>query len=210
MESPALEIEGVIRALTQGSPEEQKATLSRYFLPNTSFSHPFCYVPSFFKGSIPFAKNIDSLWVVSAIYQWYRTLSPRIDMKFDSVAFDKSREILYVSLRQTFAIWFIPFYAAPVRLVSVLHLSQGVLSSSDRRDAASEDQNHVLLDNHDGDKPIYYIKSQEDLYPVSDCVKFVLPGFGPYLWLSWQLFSTFLCVMGSALFFPIYILLNRS
>ncbi|KAH7125822.1 hypothetical protein EDB81DRAFT_201275 [Dactylonectria macrodidyma] len=210
MESPALEIEGVIRALTQGSPEEQKATLSRYFLSNSSFSHPFCYVPSFSKGSIPFAKQIDSLWVVSAIYQWYRTLSPRIDLRFESVAFDQSRGILYVSLRQNFVVWFIPFYSAPVRLVSVLHLAQRIPSWPEQKDVTTADQNNGLLDNRGSKKPIYYISCQEDLYPVSDCIRFVLPGFGPYLWLSWQLFSTFLCAMGSILFFPIYILLNRN
>ena len=74
----------MITTLTQGSPEEQEATLKEYFLPNASFTHPYCHVPSFSKGSIPLASGIDSLWVILAIYRWYRTLSPHIDIAVDS------------------------------------------------------------------------------------------------------------------------------
>lgn len=81
----AKEIEGVIKALTQGNPKKQEATLSRYFLQNASFSHPYCHVPSFSKGLIPFSKGLDSRWVLLAIYRWYRILSPHIDIKIDSV-----------------------------------------------------------------------------------------------------------------------------
>lgn len=80
----AKEIAGVITSLTCGTPDEQKATLGSYFLPNASFSHPFCRVPSFSKGAIPLASDIDSLWVILGIYRWYRSLSPHIDIKVDS------------------------------------------------------------------------------------------------------------------------------
>ncbi|KAL6404217.1 hypothetical protein AUP68_13602 [Ilyonectria robusta] len=84
MEYPVKEIPGVIRALAQGSPEQQAITLSDYFLPNASFSHPPCDTPSLARGSVPLAGGIDSLWVVLTIYRWYRTLSPHIDIKVDS------------------------------------------------------------------------------------------------------------------------------
>ncbi|KAH6976868.1 hypothetical protein EDB80DRAFT_757484 [Ilyonectria destructans] len=202
MENPTKEIEGVIKALTHGNPKKQEATLSRHFLQNASFSHPYCHVPSFSKGLIPFFKGLDSRWVLLAIYRWYRILSPHIDIKIDSVAFDQSREILYVTIRQTFAVWFIPFYKAPVRLVSVLQLTQ--------QPATSAPEDSMVSNGSDRDKNLYYITSQEDLYPATDCFQFLLPKLGPLIWFMWQLFSTCLCVMGSLLFLPLYVFLNQG
>ncbi|EEU39774.1 uncharacterized protein NECHADRAFT_60573, partial [Fusarium vanettenii 77-13-4] len=184
------EIAGVIKALTQGSPEVQESALREYFLPNASFSHPYCHVPSISKGTIPLAGGLDSIWLILGIYRWYRTLSPHIDIKVDSAVFDQKSGLLYVSLRQTFAVWFIPLYKAPVRLVSVLQLTQLV---KPRRQ-----------------KPKYFIASQEDLYPVNDCIQFILPGLGPFLWTLWQLYSTWLCVVASLIFLPVYFLLNGT
>lgn len=59
-------------------------------------------------------------------------------------------------------------------------------------------------------KPKYFIASQEDLYPVNDCIQFILPGLGPFLWTLWQLYSTWLCVVASLIFLPIYFLLNGT
>ncbi|KAF4119387.1 hypothetical protein GMORB2_4906 [Geosmithia morbida] len=55
MENPALEIKDVIRILTTGSPPEQEASLKSYFTSDAAFYHPFCRVPSFPVGSVPFA-----------------------------------------------------------------------------------------------------------------------------------------------------------
>jgi hypothetical protein len=68
----------------KGTPNEQEATLNTYFLPDAAFSHPFCRVPSFPKGTIPFASSVDSRWLLLGIYRWYRTLSPKIDLSVDS------------------------------------------------------------------------------------------------------------------------------
>ncbi|KAF4979257.1 hypothetical protein FZEAL_4502 [Fusarium zealandicum] len=215
MEHPVREIAGVIKALTQGSPEEQESALREYFLPNASFSHPYCHVPSISKGQIPLVGGLDSIWLILGIYRWYRTLSPHIDIKVDSAVFDQRSGLLYVSLRQTFAVWFIPLYKAPVRLVSVLQLTQRSpsppeempvkqLLPSDKRDTKPETAKPRRQ------KPKYYIASQEDLYPVSDCIQFLLPGLGPFLWGVWQLYSTWLCVMASLLFLPLYYLLNGT
>jgi hypothetical protein len=78
------EIGGVIKSLTQGSPDVQESTLREYFLPNASFSHPYCRVPSISKGQIPLAGGLESIQLILAIYRWYRTLSPHIDLKVDS------------------------------------------------------------------------------------------------------------------------------
>lgn len=78
------EIAGVIKKLTTGTPDEQKATLNTYFTSDASFVHPFCWVPPFPKGTIPLARDIDSLWAILGIYRWYRILSPHIDIEIDS------------------------------------------------------------------------------------------------------------------------------
>ncbi|KAH6892952.1 hypothetical protein B0T10DRAFT_481148 [Thelonectria olida] len=193
MDNPVKEISGVIKALAQGSPEQQEATLNRYFLPNASFTHPFCHVPSFPRGSISLAPDINSRWAILGIYRWYRTLSPQVDITIDSAAFDQNSRLLYVTIRQTFKVWFIPFYKAPVRLVSVLQLAQR--TPFVRGDVEAKQK--------------YYISSQEDLYQSTECLRFVMPGLGPYLWHLWQLCSTIICVIGSLLFLPVYIFLNQ-
>ncbi|EXM03657.1 hypothetical protein NOF04DRAFT_19812 [Fusarium oxysporum II5] len=203
MEHPVKEIGGVIKSLTQGSPDVQESTLREYFLPNASFSHPYCRVPSISKGQIPLAGGLESIQLILAIYRWYRTLSPHIDLKVDSAAFDQKSGLLYVSIRQTFALWFIPLYKAPVKLVSVLQLTQLSPESS------SEDEG-PMDSKPRRQNPRYYIASQEDLYPVNDCIQFLCPGLGPFLWTIWQLYSTWLCVMGSFLFLPVYFLLNGT
>ncbi|KAF5640532.1 flavin-binding monooxygenase [Fusarium sp. NRRL 52700] len=203
MEHPVKEIGGVIKSLTQGSPDVQESTLREYFLPNASFSHPYCRVPSISKGQIPLAGGLESIQLILAIYRWYRTLSPHIDLKVDSAAFDQKSGLLYVSIRQTFALWFIPLYKAPVKLVSVLQLTQ-LSPESSSEDEGSEDSKPRRQN------PRYYIASQEDLYPVNDCIQFLCPGLGPFLWTIWQLYSTWLCVMGSLLFLPVYFLLNGT
>ncbi|RBA17734.1 hypothetical protein FPRO05_11449 [Fusarium proliferatum] len=203
MEYPVKEIAGVIKSLTQGSPDVQESTLREYFLPNASFSHPYCRVPSISKGQIPLAGGLESIQLILAIYRWYRTLSPHIDLKVDSAAFDQKSGLLYVSIRQTFALWFIPLYKAPVKLVSVLQLTQ-LSPESSSEDEEPEDSKPRRQN------PRYYIASQEDLYPVNDCIQFLCPGLGPFLWTIWQLYSTWLCVMGSLLFLPVYFLLNGT
>ncbi|KAH7162164.1 hypothetical protein B0J13DRAFT_668931 [Dactylonectria estremocensis] len=209
MEHPAKEIPGVIRALAQGSPEQQAATLSHYFLPNASFLHSHSHVPSISKSSRSLGSGIDSLWIVLTIYRWYRILCPQMDIKVDSATFDQQSGRLSVSLRQTFAIWCIPVYKAPVRLVSVLQLTQITSSptlQSQERFGSMNQNSFTVSDSFN--RPKYYIASQEDLYPVTDCMQFLLPGLGSFLWLVWQLYSAWLFLMGSLLFLPLYLLLN--
>jgi len=210
MEHPVKEIAGVITTLTGGTPNEQEATLNAYFLSNASFSHPFCRVPSFSKGTIPLASGVDSLWVILAIYRWYRTLSPHIDITVDSAVFDQRSGLLYVSLRQTFALWFIPLYKAPVKFVSLLQLTQRASWDSSETVTRSTLTEGRPLAGPGQERAKYYIASQEDLYPVNDCLQFLLPGLGPLIWFSWQLFSTGLCVLCSLVFFPLYLVLNTG
>ncbi|KAM0452789.1 hypothetical protein ACHAPV_008308 [Trichoderma viride] len=212
MENPAQEIASVIETLTKGSPQQQEDALNTYFLPNASFTHPFCRVPSFSKGSVPLARDLDSRWLILGIYRWYRTLSPRIDLTVDSAVYDQRNSSLFVSIRQTFSIWFIPFHKSSVKLVSVLQLAQQSSSEPGQLPAktGTDGRSSSALSGPGQERLRYYITSQEDLYQTNDFVAFVLPYFGPLLVFFWQLYSTGLSVIGSLLFLPVYYFLNGS
>ncbi|KAJ5651652.1 hypothetical protein N7507_009078 [Penicillium longicatenatum] len=173
MERPVEEIKVVIQLLTQSSPSLQRKCLERYFTADASFYHPFCYVPSF-EGS---------RWFVLKIFQWYKIMSPRVEMEIHSVAFDEQSLKLYVHMSQIFSIWIVPFHVAPVTLTTVLDLTPE--SSQSRQD-----------------QPLYYIKRQEDLYQTSEFIKFLLPHVGHWLISAWHLFATFFCIIGAYALWP--------
>jgi len=213
MEHPVREIDGVITSLTTGTPEEQEATLNTYFLRTASFTHPFCRVPSFAKGTIPLAHDVDSLWVILSIYRWYRILSPRIAINIESAVLDQRTSTLYVSIKQTFSLWFVPFYKAPVRLTTVLKLAQRTNWDSDEtvaRNNITEGREPAALAGPGQERAKYFVESQEDLYQVNDFLNFLLPGAGPMLWFLWQVYATGLCVLGSLVFLPLYLVMNRG
>ncbi|KAF2161307.1 hypothetical protein M409DRAFT_28344 [Zasmidium cellare ATCC 36951] len=164
MDDPIQDITSVVHRLTQGSPKEQEETINEYFTTNASFTHPFCRTGSF-EGS---------RWLIHAIFRWYKILSPTIELSVNSVAFDETSLLLYVSITQTFSIFFIPFYSAPVSLTTVLQL---VRKSPSRR---------------------YYIQSQSDLYQTDQFVRFFAPwGIGATIVLLWHFWATFACVLGA-------------
>jgi hypothetical protein len=80
-------------------------------------------------------------------------------------------------MSQVFSLWFVPFYAANVSLVTVLVLS------------------------HNADEGKYYIESQQDLYQLNEFIKFILPG-GDIFFRLWQWFATILCILGSLVLAP--------
>lgn len=69
------EISVVIRLLTQSVPSLQQKALERFFTQDAAFSHPFCRVPNF-EGS---------RWYVLKIFQWYKVMSPRIELEIHSI-----------------------------------------------------------------------------------------------------------------------------
>lgn len=75
MDNPVEEITGVVKQLTQGSPDQQTEAINAYFTPNASFTHPFCRTGSF-EGS----RNL-----IHAIFKWYKILSPKIELDVNSV-----------------------------------------------------------------------------------------------------------------------------
>ncbi|KAG6121840.1 hypothetical protein E4U14_000996 [Claviceps sp. LM454 group G7] len=212
MEHPVREISSIITTLTTGSPQQQHDTLTQYFLPNASFTHPFCHIPRFSKGHLaPLAPNTDSRWLLLCIYRWYRTLSPNIDITIDSAVFDQKTNQLFVNIHQTFALFFVPFYKARVSLVTVLHLEQRTSWSPDStvsRVAITESREPAPLAGPGQERAKYYIAGQEDFYQFGDCIQFLVPRVGWYLWRGWQLVSALLCVLGAVMFLPLYYLMN--
>lgn len=200
MDFPESEVPYVIRSLTQSTREDQRRVLEKYFLPNAYFIHPFCRVPSFGDTQIPFTnRTVNSLWFVFFIYQWYRILSPKIELDIDSVAFDKKQNLLYVTIHQTFTLWFVPFslWQSNVKLVTVLNLEHLPVRDDGKPvlDSDLEDSN-VKSTLH---RKQYFIKGQEDNYQVEEFLKFVAPWGASVLWTVWQLCATLVCAVGVAL-----------
>lgn len=130
-----------------------------------------------------------------------------------TTVFDQRTNLLYVTIRQTFSLWFVPLYRAPVKLVSVLHLSQRASwdsSETTSRTSMTEGREPAALSGPGQERARYYIDSQEDLYQMNDCIQFLAPGVGPLVWFLWQLWSTGLCIIGAIVFWPLYLVLNRE
>ncbi|KAK7712073.1 hypothetical protein SLS57_007949 [Botryosphaeria dothidea] len=186
MENPEQDIPQVIHLLTQTPPDVQRQAIEKYFTSNASFTHPFCRTGKF----------NNSRALIHYIYRWYKIMSPRIDAKVNSVAFDKTNLVLYVHISQVFRAWIIPFYAAPVSLVTVLHLDYVPPSRSRNGDGGG------------GDRGKYYINAQNDLYQTNEFVRFVWFGGFLIVWV-WQFIATLFCVLGTVVFSPITPLLER-
>ncbi|KAJ9138850.1 hypothetical protein NKR23_g8239 [Pleurostoma richardsiae] len=204
MEHPVPEIKEVIYRLTTGTRDEQADTLRTYFLPDAAFGHPFCRVPSFPGNTVPLLPWLNSRELILLIYRWYRILSPHIDIKVHSAVFDEVTSTLYVNISQTFRIWFIPFYRADVWLVSALRLV--ALDPADAEPAAVAAKGAAApppLTNGDGDGRLWFVQRQEDLYPVADFARFVMPWGIASLVGVWQLWSTAACVVLAVLFAPL-------
>ncbi|KAH7064659.1 hypothetical protein B0J12DRAFT_734097 [Macrophomina phaseolina] len=185
MENPEKEIPEVIHLLTQTPPDIQRQAIEKYFTRDASFTHPFCRTGKF----------ANSRALILYIYRWYKIMSPRIDMRVNSVAFDKNNLLLYVHISQIFRIWIIPFYAAPVTLVTVLHLDHVPSSRSS-------------TNGHARGSGKYYITAQNDLYQTSEFVRFVWFGGFLVVWI-WQFAATLFCVLGTVALSPVTPLLER-
>jgi hypothetical protein len=116
----------------------------------------------------------------------------------------------------------VPFYNAPVKLVTVLQLTttpapmftprEDSIQSSpsendDSRKKRSMSEAPVLStdaapdtkkNSSDSSEPVrYWIQSQNDLYQNTEWIKFLVPwGLGVFLMILWQFYATLLCVAG--------------
>lgn len=133
---------------------------------------------------------------------------------------DRARDKIFLDIRQTFSVWFIPRYHAHVRLVTVLDLVAcdpsrhedgeplAIKQDSEYDNGNNNDDNEYDDDDNknSGEKPaarrrrrptLWRIARQEDLYQVNEFLKFV----GPFWWCLWrvlwfpfQLAATAVCV----------------
>lgn len=120
-----------------------------------------------------------------------------------SSAFDKSAGILYVNIRQTFSVWFLPFYNAPVRLISVLTL-RTVDKSCLPREGDGAPQSPVYIDIDPDEGKLYFIARQQDYYQVNDSLRLIGLRFGAVCWAGLQLFTTGIIIGLGLVYLPFY------
>ncbi|KAF7290753.1 hypothetical protein MIND_01316000 [Mycena indigotica] len=145
MQNPTSEIGAVVSLLTAAAaPDIQKAAFLRYMTSDAGFRHPLCSV-------LPGPGSRER---VLGIYQWYRIMSPRIDITVNNVVYDETNRILLLDVVQLFHIRFSPFKPAPARLLVRLTLRQ----------------------DHDG---LFYIALQEDFYHPDDFMALLAPPLSP-------------------------------
>ncbi|KAK5956782.1 hypothetical protein OHC33_002270 [Knufia fluminis] len=235
MENPVQEAPGLIHTLTQSTPSKQKAAINHYFIPIASFTHPFCATGSWsldLPFTLPFIGflTLNSRWATLKIYQWYKIMSPNIDLEVRSVTFNEENLKLYVDIHQHFRAWIIPFYDAGVYLTTVLQLAEGdesgpdsaittTINSQRQRQLntklpSEKPYSYAAVADPDSDtstttsngipKKLYYITSQDDLYQTSEWIKFLLPwGVGYTLVVAWMFFATVQSIVGSFVLFPL-------
>ena len=111
--------------------------------------------------------------------------------------------IVYVGVRQQFKIWFVPFYGkADARLVAVLHLEKRLVPPAGNRDPRSNGVDEQ--DRPSKGRPLYYIKSQQDLYQINEIIKFAdYTGLVGGLVLVVQLLASFGSALLALLFWPV-------
>ncbi|TFK20170.1 hypothetical protein FA15DRAFT_647365 [Coprinopsis marcescibilis] len=167
MESPDVDIMSIVLNLTTtASAETQKATVEKYMTQDVEFRHPVCLIP----------RGRNSRDTVLKVFQWYRILSPTVDLKVNSVVFDQEREQIYLDLVQWFKLFFLPVDPVPARLITRLELRK--------------------VENK------YYISKQEDFYHPVDFTKLLFPPLAPLvsLWLVISgVFSFWAATVGQSL-----------
>ncbi|KAJ6558192.1 hypothetical protein B0H19DRAFT_946469 [Mycena capillaripes] len=146
MQNPSNEVGAVVSLLTAAAaPDIQKLAFLKYLTPDAGFRHPLCNV-------VPGPGSRDRLL---GIYQWYRIMSPRIDLTVKSVIHDPANNVLLLDVVQFFHLRFSPFAPAPSRLLVRLTLRE--------------------------EKGLHYIAFQEDFYHPDDFMSLLIPPLAPVI-----------------------------
>ncbi|KAF7329229.1 hypothetical protein MKEN_00183600 [Mycena kentingensis (nom. inval.)] len=146
MQNPVADIGGVVSLLSAAAaPDIQTAAFRKYLTPDAGLKNPLCSV----------APGQGSRDKVLSVYEWYRILSPRIDIEVKSVVYDEPNHILLLDVAQTLHLRGSPFAPAPARLLVRFTL----------RDDAT-----------DG---LHYIALQEDFYHPDDFTALLFPPLVP-------------------------------
>ncbi|KAF9524213.1 hypothetical protein CPB83DRAFT_861629 [Crepidotus variabilis] len=127
------------------SPEAQKMAIERYYTSDVYFKNPVCEIQS---GE----KSRDAL---VSVLQWYRILSPQVDIKIDGQAYNEQQDqhAIYLDISQTFKPFFLPISPKVSKITRRLRL---------RRQG-----NQV------------YICAHEDFFHTDDMIGFLLPFLIP-------------------------------
>ncbi|KAK8118851.1 uncharacterized protein PG998_003477 [Apiospora kogelbergensis] len=151
--------------------------------------------------TLPFGGKLESRTFVRFIYEWYRILSPKIQIAINSKVFDQQHNLLYLTIHQVFTLWFVPFslWQAKVKLVTVLEL---VYLPVDE-DGQLSDDGTVIPPDDKRTRYRYFIRGQEDNYQMTEWLKFIAPWGGHILWYAGQLVSTLICSFCAMLFWPL-------
>ncbi|KAJ7862014.1 hypothetical protein B0H14DRAFT_2349706 [Mycena olivaceomarginata] len=116
MQNPVSEIGAVVSLLTAAAaPQIQKSAFLKYITPDAGFRHPICNV----------TPGPGSRERVLGIFQWYRIMSPHIDITVTSAVHNPSNNTLLLDVVQEFHIRLSPFKPAPSRLLGEFHLPSG-------------------------------------------------------------------------------------
>ncbi|KZT59187.1 hypothetical protein CALCODRAFT_412589, partial [Calocera cornea HHB12733] len=143
MDDPQHDLPEVVHLLTTaGTPEVQQAAVGKFFAPDAGFNHPLCKVE----------RAPGSREIILGIYQWYRILSPTIDLHIDSHFYDRDSGTAFVGVTQTFHLWFLPLPGVPAKLLVRLTLEERAGK--------------------------HYIIQQEDFYEPEELGYIVLPPLG--------------------------------
>ncbi|KAJ7605242.1 hypothetical protein DFH06DRAFT_1287282 [Mycena polygramma] len=146
MQNPASEVGAVVSLLTAAAaPDIQKVAFLKYLTPDAGFRHPLCNV----------APGPGSRERVLGIYQWYRIMSPRIDITVKNVVHDTASNILLLDVVQQFRLRFSPFAPAPSRLLVRLTLRE--------------------------ENGLHFIAFQEDFYHPDDFMALIIPPLAPVI-----------------------------
>ncbi|KAJ7117884.1 hypothetical protein C8R43DRAFT_1036765 [Mycena crocata] len=146
MQHPSSEIGAVVSLLTAATaPEIQQSAFLKYVTSDAGFRHPICSVT-------PGPGSRDRLL---GIYQWYRIMSPRIDVSLKSVVHDAENNIILLDAVQVFHIRCSPFAPAPSRLLIRLTLRE--------------------------ENGLHYIAFQEDFYHPDDFMSLLVPPLAPVI-----------------------------
>ncbi|KAJ7021432.1 hypothetical protein C8F04DRAFT_1140809 [Mycena alexandri] len=146
MQHPSSEVGAVVSLLTAAAaPDIQKAAFLKYLTPDAGFRHPLCNVT-------PGPGSRDR---VLGIYQWYRIMSPHIDIAVKSVVHDTVNNVLLLDVVQHFHLRFSPFRPAPSRLLVRLTLRE--------------------------ENGLHYVAFQEDFYHPDDFMSLLIPPLAPVI-----------------------------
>ncbi|KAJ6524442.1 hypothetical protein DFH09DRAFT_1189594 [Mycena vulgaris] len=146
MQHPSSEVGAVVSLLTAAAaPDIQKAAFHRYLTSDAGFRHPLCNV----------TPGPGSRERLLGIYQWYRILSPHIDITVKSVVHDTDNNTLLLDVVQVFHLRLSPFKPAPSRLLVRLTLRE--------------------------ENDLHYIAFQEDFYHPDDFMSLITPPLAPVI-----------------------------